>query len=82
MVAEKDPYIANASKTLYRACADERIRSLCEGRERGEKTLRSLQLELQMQKEETRQKDEIIRQTQEENARLRAELDALKQQKG
>lgn len=81
MVAEKDPYIADAAKTLYRACADDRIRSLCEGRERGEKTLRSLQLELQMQKEETRQRDEIIRQTQEENARLRAELDALRQQK-
>ena len=81
MVAERDLYIENAAKTLYRACADERIRDLCYGRERGEKTLRSLQLQLQRQKEEARQKDDIIQQTQEENARLRAELDALKQQR-
>ena len=77
MVAERDLYIENAAKTLYRACADERIRDLCYGRERGEKTLRSLQLQLQRQKEEARQE---LQQKDDEIARLRAELNALKQQ--
>lgn len=67
MIAEKDPYIANAAQTLYRACVDERFRNFCEGREEGEKTLRTLQMQVQ-QKEA-------------ENARLRAELEALKQNK-
>lgn len=87
MVAEKDPYIADAARTLYRASVDERVRSLCEGRERGEKTVRSLQVELQMQKQQSRQdrealqqKDEVIQRQNTEIARLLAELDALKQQ--
>ena len=67
MVAEKDPHIANAAQTLYRASVDERFRNFCEGWEKGEKTLRTLQMEVQMQKEEI--------------ARLRAELEALKQNK-
>lgn len=98
MIAEQDPYIAMAAQTNYRACTDERIRSLCEGREEGEKTLRTLQMMCEMsqqalakQSEEFRQalqqkdevlqqKDEVIQQTQAENSRLRAELDALRQQ--
>lgn len=91
MIAEQDPYIAMAAQTNYRACTDERVRSLCEGREEGEKTLRTLQMMCEMsqqalakQSEEFRQtlqqKEHAIQQAREENARLRAELDALRQQ--
>ena len=91
MIAEQDPYIAMAAQTNYRACTDDLIWSLCEGREEGEKTLRTLQLmceqsqqALEEQSEEFRrtlqQRELVIQQTQEENARLRAELEALKRQ--
>ncbi|MDE7299574.1 MAG: Rpn family recombination-promoting nuclease/putative transposase [Lachnospiraceae bacterium] len=70
MIAERDSCITKAAQTLYRASADERIRSLCEGREEGEKTQRTIRLIHQM---ELQQKDNEI-------ARLRAELKALKQQ--
>ena len=95
MIAEKDPQIKNAAKTLYCASTEERIHNLCEGREKGEKTLRSLQLELQQSRETLLEKDKILQQskdallekdkilqrTNEEIALLQAELAALKQQK-
>ncbi len=34
MIVEKDPYIANVAKILYRASEDERIHGLCKERER------------------------------------------------
>lgn len=80
MVAEKDPYIASAAQTMYCASADERIRNLCEGRERGELTLRSLQLELQMQKEERqREKDEMQREFRQKEEALLQKDEALLQ---
>ncbi len=95
MIAEKDPQIKNAARTLYRASTEDRIRNLCEGREKGEKTLRSLQLELQQSREALQQKDKILQQSREallekdkilqqtndEIVHLQAQLAALQQQK-
>ena len=55
-VSTKNPYIANAAQTVYRVTEDERIRQMCEAREEGEKTQRTIellhQMELQQAKEE------------------------------
>ncbi|MDE7209980.1 MAG: Rpn family recombination-promoting nuclease/putative transposase, partial [Lachnospiraceae bacterium] len=72
MVAKKDFNIKNAALTFYRASADEYVRNFCEGVEEGERTLRTLQLELQQSKDELHQKDEALLQKDNEIARLLA----------
>ena len=49
MLAEQNPYIADAAKTMYRVTADERIRQLCEAREMGERTQRTLDRTIETQ---------------------------------
>lgn len=62
MLAEKNPYIASAAQTIYRVSEDDYIRNLCEGREEGEKTQRTIELLHQMEQEKARQELQQIKQ--------------------
>ena len=64
MLAEQNPIIADLAKTVYHVTADERIRQLCEAREMGERTQRTLETTIANQNAEIE--------------RLRAELATLK----
>lgn len=97
MLAQKNPYIADAAQTVYHVSEDDRIRAMCEAREEGEKTQRTIHLLHQMEQERSKQElqqmhdnlqqanqrlqqqDRTIQSIKEENARLLAELKALKE---
>lgn len=66
MLAEQDPIIADAAKTIYRVTQDERIFNYCNSREMGERTHRTLVNQLaeqgeQLQKLRQKDKDKIQR---------------------
>ena len=71
MLAQKNPYIANAAQTVYRVTEDERIRQMCEAREEGEKTQRTIELLHQM---ELQQAKEELQKTTDELQKKRNEL--------
>ena len=66
MLAEKNPYIASAAQTIYRVTEADYIRNMCEAREEGEKTQRTIellhQMELQQAQEILQQRDEALQQ--------------------
>lgn len=78
MIAEKNPYIADAAGTIYRVTEDDRVRSLCEGREEGEKTQRTLELLRQMAQLELQETQDELQQAnaelQQKDAQLAAAL--------
>lgn len=77
-LAEKNPYIASAAQTIYRVSEDERIRIMCEAREEGEKTQRTLELLRQMERDkaeqELRQINQELQQTKQELQQTNHEL--------
>ena len=66
MLAEKNPHIASAARTVYRVTQEDYIRNMLEAREEGEKTQRTIellhQMEIQERDEAILQKDELIKQ--------------------
>ena len=54
-LAEKNPYIASAAQTIYRVSEDDYIRNMCEAREEGEKTQRTIELLHQMELQQTQE---------------------------
>lgn len=82
MLAEKNPYIASAAQTIYRVTEADYIRNMCEAREEGEKTQRTIellhQMELQQAQEILQQRDEALQQKdeviQQKDAQLAAAL--------
>ena len=82
MLAEKNPTIAEAAKTIYRVSNDERIRELCQAREDGERTQRTIEILHQRELQEAKKDAErTIANKDSEIAQLKVELEALKANK-
>lgn len=76
MLAEKNPYIASAAQTIYRVSEDDYIRNMCEAREEGEKTQRTLELLRQMEQEKSEQKIRQIKQELQQTSQKLQQKDA------
>ena len=60
MLAEQDPIIAEAAKTIYRVTEDERVRNHCDAREMGERTHRTLVKQLAEQEQQLNVKNKQL----------------------
>lgn len=80
MLAEKNPHIASAARTVYRVTQEDYIRNMLEAREEGEKTQRTIellhQMEIQERDEALLQKEELIKQ---KDASIKLKDESIKQ---
>ena len=60
MLAQQDPIILEAAKTLYRVTEDERVRMHCEALEAGELTYRTLVLESEEQMQQINEQRQLL----------------------
>ncbi len=63
MLAEKNPTFKGAIETIYRVSSDDRVRELCQAREDGERTQRTIELLHQRELQEAREEGERTRKT-------------------
>ena len=80
MIAEKNEYTKEASKTIFQLSADEQIRKRCLDREEYYSDLRSHQREIARMQNVIKEKEATITQQAAENANLRKEIEELQKQ--
>lgn len=71
MIASKDEYLNEASKTIYQMSADERIRKQCRDREEYYEDLRSYERAIAKRDQALAEKDALITQLLSENEELK-----------